>query len=279
MQEMLLKFKEYLKEEGLSKESIRKAISHVGSLGMIRDSSALSKGMIIELINARKCSESTRNQIIWSVRNYLRFMCRTDICLPKEKHVHNRKICLITKEDLREILDRLYSSYQRWEVNWKNKLRIKSILIFMYELGLTVKEFLELRHEDFQMEHDQFSVVISTNGSRREFFLDKDTYAVWLDYYQFFGGHDNNAFDLNVRKFKRLFAKLRRLDALLGKEISPRSLRHSFAYNCLQKGKSVESISHLLGQNIKKTKRYLKAISLTVSKAADEEKQPKDKQE
>jgi site-specific recombinase XerD len=270
MQEMLLKFKEYLKAEGKSKESIRKAISHVGPLGTIRDSSSLTKGMIIELINGRKCSESTRDQIIWSVRNYLRFMCRTDICLPKEKHVHNRKICLITKEDLLQILDRLYSSNQRGEVDWKNKLRIKSILIFMYELGLTVKEFLMLRHDNFQMEHDQFSVVISTNGSKREFFLDKDTYAVWLDYYRLFGEHDHNAFDLNVRKFKRLFAKLRRLDARLGKEISPRSLRYSFAYNCLQKGMSVENISHLLGQNIKTIKRCLKAISQEVSKAADE---------
>lgn len=155
-------------------------------------------------------------------------------------------------------------------------LRDLSLLNVLYETGMRVTEVVSLRVEDVDMEQATISSP-TRHGDAREIPIAEETQAMLADYLaesrpQLVRDPNERALFLNHRgeKLTRqglwLIIKGYARQAGLNTEVTPHTLRHSFAVHRLSRGSKLEDIQRLLGHaNISTTQVYAQM------EAADEE--------
>lgn len=135
--------------------------------------------------------------------------------------------------------------------------RNRAMLEFLYGSGLRVTELVTLRLSNIY--RDERYMLIEGKGSKQRLVPISDTALMWFDYWL----QDRSRLDVKpeyvdyafVNRYGRgltrvmIFTIIRRLAEVAGirKEISPHTLRHSFATHMLQNGADLRIIQQLLG--------------------------------
>lgn len=180
----------------------------------------------------------------------------TKIDLPKlRKTLPN----VLTNEEINEILD--------IKLKTKKDYRDKAMLELMYAAGIRISELINIKVNEIDLVNA--TVLINGKGSK-ERLIPIDDISIkyvkeYLDIYrnQLLKNKNTDYLFLNNRGEKitrqSLFKTIKKiaLEKGIKKELSPHTLRHSFATNMLENGADLRSIQELLGHsNISTTQIY-----------------------
>jgi integrase/recombinase XerD len=181
-----------------------------------------------------------------------------DIDSPKVK---KRLPQTLTLTEVERLLDAPLGS------NSPKNLRDVTLLNILYETGMRVTEVVSIQLEDVDLQRSMLSSP-TRQGDAREIPIEQPTHALLVEYLadgrpQLAKDKVERALFLNHRgeKLTRqglwLIIKGYARQAGLNTEVTPHTLRHSFAVHRLSKGSKLEDIQRLLGHaNISTTQIY-----------------------
>ena len=203
----------------------------------------------------------TQNYHIIAIRSFLRYLSKREI-----KSVSPEKIELGKQED-RHIdfletneLARLLSSPKSDSLP---DLRDKAILETLFSTGLRVSELCSLETDKVDLNRGEISIKGKGSKIRLVFLSDdaKKTIQVYLkkrsdtDAALFIRIPKNQAFNkhenlgLTPRSVQRIIKKHATRAGIVGKKVSPHSLRHSMATDLLRNGADIRSVQAILGHS------------------------------
>jgi integrase/recombinase XerD len=222
----------------------------------------------LELLKKENNKESTVARKLTAIKNLHKYMfakeiIKTDVSSTVErpklaKHLPN----VLTVEEVDKLLDiKMDTIYD---------IRNKAMLELLYGTGLRISELLNLRTFDLDLEN---CIVRCIGKGSKERIVPIGEYIItylteYLEIRPNFIKKKNpdylflnkNGGKLSRFSFFKILKKLLN-DKGINKEISPHSLRHSFATHMLENGADLRSIQELLGHSDIATKRIYTHIS------------------
>ena len=203
------------------------------------------------LVNDRKVSHSTQNQAINSIKFYLEWVNKGE-----------RQVYYVERPRKERLLPTVLSEGEVMAIlKSTTNLKHKCILCMLYSAGLRRSELLKLKAKDIDYQRNLILVRRGKGGKDRVTLLSQVTYAIlvrYLEIYQpkefLFEGADGQPYgERSVNSIvKRSAAR-----AGIVKNVSPHTLRHSFATHLLERGTDLRYIQELLGhESSKTTERY-----------------------
>lgn len=214
-------------------------------------------------LNRRALSKATQNYYLIAMRSFLKFLGRRDIkTLAPEKvdlaKTSERQIVFLEDEELEALINKPDSQTIQGK-------RDKAILNLFFSTGLRVSELCNLTKKDINLDKSEFSVR-GKGGKIRVVFLDyeaKESLRKYLDArhdqseYLFvsYGHSANNELlitkndaPITPRSVQRMIKKYAAM-AGITKDITPHTMRHTFATDLLQSGADIRSVQTLLGHS------------------------------
>lgn len=209
--------------------------------------------------SGKPLKRSTQNYHIITLRAFLGFLATKGILsLPPQKVVlaksEDRKVEFLEAADIISLVD---------SANGKNfkGLRDRLILDLLFSTGLRVSELASLNVSDLNLERGEIPIR-GKGGKVRVVFLSDSAIKTIKEYLKFIC--DSEALILNkiqgerltVRSIERIVAKYAKA-AGITKNVSPHTLRHTFATDLLINGADLRSVQSLLGHaNVQTTQIY-----------------------
>jgi len=220
--------------------------------------------------NGKQLTRVTQTYHIIALRAFLRYLLvQRDIPtlspdkieLPKQS---TRSVSFLSSEQLERLLNSP-------KISNKIGLRDKAILEMLFSTGLRVSELTSLNRDRMDLERREFSV--RGKGDKPRVVFLSDTAAHWLERYlqtrqdQFkplfirYSGTPDNKKDgekmrLTARSIQRIVEKYAKRCGL-PIEVTPHTLRHSFATDLLIGGADLRSVQEMLGhESIRTTQVY-----------------------
>jgi site-specific recombinase XerD len=207
----------------------------------------------------------TRNYHMIALRSFLKYLARNDIdsLAPEKVDVGNAKIketTYLTAEEVELMLSEV-------DATSEIGIRDRAILSLLFAGGLRVSELCGLDRDKINLKRHEFSVR-GKGKKDRPIFFDDETAEALRDYLD--TRHDkakplfinlspsgkNEISRLTPRSVQRIVQKYAVL-AGITKQVSPHTLRHSFATDLLMNGADLRSVQAMLGHsNISTTQRY-----------------------
>ena len=203
--------------------------------------------------------KSTQNYHLIALRSFLKYLAKRDVdTLAAEKielaKMPTRQVDFIDGDDLERLLEAPLKSDEPDSI----KLRDKAILELLYSTGLRVSELANLKQDNINLDKDEFTVrgkgsklriVFLSNHARHalKIYLDK---RKDLSPYMFIR-HDRakgktEPKNITPRSVQRLLTKYAKA-AGITKQVTPHTMRHSFATNLLVNGADIRSVQAMLG--------------------------------
>jgi len=193
--------------------------------------------------------------------NYIDFQLTESINVPRKRH---RFYSFMSENEA----ERLFDSF---EPQNDFEIRDRAILELLYSTGARVSEAEGLKIGDIDLQGSE--LIVTGKGRKQRMVYLNQTAAFWLKKYLGIrsrlvsGGKDKYVNDkhLFLNRFgKRLSSRSMRTivkkyvkKALIDKNITPHSIRHSFATHLLQEGAGIREIQELLGhESISTTQIY-----------------------
>ena len=211
--------------------------------------------------DGKNLKKVTQNYHIIALRNFLKYLAKRDI-----KSVSAEKVELGKQEDRevtfleRDELDRLLNSP---EGGGLESLRDKALLTTLFSTGMRVSELCALDRDKIDPKRGEVS--IRGKGSKiRVVFLSDDAKNIISQYLDKRPDADEALFiriprskkfskesDLRLtpRSIQRIVGKYATKAGIMGKNVSPHTLRHSFATDLLRNGADIRSVQALLGHS------------------------------
>ena len=203
----------------------------------------------------------TQNYHIIALRNLLKYFAKRDI-----KSVSAEKIELGKQEDRevtfleRDELDRLLAAPKGEGLP---TLRDKAMLQTLFSTGLRVSELCALNRDKIDTTRGELAVRGKGSKVRVVFLSDSakselDSYLekrIDVDPALFIRISKKSSFNkqddlrLTPRSIQRIVKKHATAAGIIGKDVSPHKLRHSFATDLLQNGADIRSVQALLGHS------------------------------
>ncbi|MEK7507069.1 MAG: site-specific tyrosine recombinase/integron integrase [Patescibacteria group bacterium] len=207
----------------------------------------------------RPLKRVTQNYHVIALRSFLKYLAKRDI-----QTVSAEKLEL-GKQEEREVtflepheLERFLKSPSGTDLASR---RDRAILETLFSTGLRVSELCSLNRDEIDLKRGEFSVrgkgskirvvfLSDTASAALTNYLDKRTDA---DPALFIRVPKNEKFEkfgelrLTPRSVQRIIKKYAAVAGIIGKKISPHSLRHSFATDLLRNGADIRSVQALLG--------------------------------
>lgn len=200
----------------------------------------------------------TQNYHVIALRAFLKYLARRDIAsLPAEKlelgKAEQRTVEFLNPDELDRL--RLAAGNEGTFAS----LRDRAILETLYSTGLRVSELTNLNTEEVNVERGEFMVRGKGNKPRLVFLSDEAT--EWIRKYVEKRGSmkplftrsdkpaaavDGSDLRLTPRSIQRIIKKYA-LRAGIVKDVSPHTLRHSFATDLLHNGADIRSVQQMLG--------------------------------
>lgn len=218
----------------------------------------------------------TQNYHLIALRAFLKYLSKQDVKtlapekieLPKNPE---RQVEFLENNEL----ERLFAAVQK-EKNEMLRLRDDAILKTLFSTGLRVSELCSLKRDGVNLERGEFTVRGKGNKLRVVFLSPDATEAIGQylrkrrdnnkalfvghssvgntiekeiesQGFKKSGGDDSRSVEgLTPRSVQRIIKKYSRLAGIV-KEISPHTLRHSFATDLLQNGADIRSVQSMLG--------------------------------
>lgn len=211
----------------------------------------------------------TQSYHLIALRSFLTYLSKRNIEtltpekveLPKTKR---KQVSFLSAEEVERLLNAVATDSE-------SGLRDKAIVELLYSSGLRVSELVNLNRDHINLKRREFMVRGKGQKDRPVFISPRATKAVqaYLDQradslpplFLRYGGHEaiDNSGDfkrLTARSIQRLVAHYA-LAAGLTKQVSPHTLRHSYATALLTNGADIRSVQVMLGHsNIATTQIY-----------------------
>ena len=214
-------------------------------------------------------SPLTQSYHLIALRSFLGYCSKRDIKtltpekveLPKTKR---KQVSFLTQEETERIMGIV-------DGNTPQDLRDKAILELLYSSGLRVSELCNLNRDHINLQRGEFMVRGKGQKDRPVFISPEATQclAAYLEtrldaarplFIRYRGAKTGDeageSFRLTPRSVQRLVAHYAKL-AGITKQVSPHTLRHSFATDLLMNGADIRSVQSMLGHsNIATTQVY-----------------------
>ena len=213
--------------------------------------------------------KTTQNYHLIALRSFLKYLAKRDIkSLAPEKielaKTARKQVTFLNKSELERLLNQP-------KLDSIIGLRDRAIIELLFSSGLRVSELVNLNKDDVNLKRREF-MVRGKGQKDRPIFISQEA-AIWLQKYlgarqdnqaplflRYNGKKDiDNSGDfhrLTTRSVQRLIARHSKL-AGITKQVSPHTLRHSFATDLLMNGADLRSVQALLGHsNIATTQIY-----------------------
>jgi len=203
----------------------------------------------------------TQNYHIIALRGFLKYLAKRDIkTIPAEKvelgKQEEREVTFLEPSELKRLL-------QAPEGTSLSSLRDRAILETLFSTGLRVSELCSLNRDEVDINRGEFAV--RGKGSKlRLVFLSEPAKAALASYLDkrndthealFIRIPRNERFEkyedlrLTPRSVQRIIKKYAVAAGVVGKKVTPHSLRHSFATDLLRSGADIRSVQALLGHS------------------------------
>jgi len=229
-------------------------------IGFIRKSSSEIndndiKEYLFHLAEDKRFTASTLNQAINALKFYYGTMLRKKFVYEVKRLRKDKKLpVVLSKEEVAKIFDSM------------DNIKHKAILMLVYSAGLRVGEVVKLKPEHIDCKR----MLIHIKGSKDR----KDSYTLlsettlktlreyWKEYKPtkwLFPGPDKERY-ITIRTAQRVF-EMACEKALIKKDVTIHSLRHSFATHLLENGIDLRYIQELLGHKSSKTTEIYTHVS------------------
>jgi site-specific recombinase XerD len=241
-----LKFANILKPEQIDDELVRQYRLY---LNRLKD----NKGNPLKKV--------TQNYHIIALRNFLKFLAKKNIkSLPAEKvelgKQEQREVTFLNPEELERLLEAPKGESL-------NSLRDQALLSMLFSSGMRVSEICSLDRDKIDIESGEITVKGKGGKLRLVFLSDyaKEKLKNYLkkrtdvDEALFIRIPKNKLFSkesglrLTPRSIQRIVKKYSIKAGLVGKKISPHTLRHSMATDLLRNGADIRSVQTILGHS------------------------------
>ena len=219
--------------------------------------------------------KNTQNYHLIALRSFLKYLAKRGLkTLTPEKielmPMPDREVVFIEGSDLNRLLEAPLTLNKDNELI---KLRDKAILELFFSAGLRVSELANLLKKNINLKKEKFIIMGKGEKARMVFLSEQARY--WLQKYLekrkdlnscLFISHDKytNKKDTNTpitpRSIQRIVRRCAQA-AGIAKEVTPHTLRHSYAANLMQNGADIRSVQAMLGHSsITTTQIYKKVI-------------------
>ncbi len=204
--------------------------------------------------NGRELKKNTQNYHLLALRAFLKYLAFRSIpSLSPEKvsiaKIGDRQITFLKSEELDMML-------KAGEPKARSSLRDRTILEVLFSTGLRVSELAALSIFDLSFERGEIA-ILGKGKKVRIVFLSESALG-WIKKYLGARGADrsddsplflsNRGERLTVRSIERVVEKAAKV-AGITKNVSPHTLRHSFATDLLMSGADIRSVQSLLGHS------------------------------
>lgn len=219
--------------------------------------------------NGDELKPLTQTYHLIALRSFLKYCSKRDIAtltpekieLPKTKR---QQVAFLTTDEVMRLIDAV-------DVNTTIGLRDRAIIELLFSSGLRVSELTNLNRDHINLDRGEFTVRGKGQKDRPVFVSPEAT--EWLGRYleartdravPLFvrysgyktGDEKGESFRLTPRSVQRLVQHYAKL-AGITKQVSPHTLRHSFATDLLVNGADLRSVQSMLGHsNISTTQVY-----------------------
>jgi len=276
MDKSIQKFIEYLEyEKGYSKKTI---ISYEKDLELfdaylkenkITNISSIDYNTIrkyLSYLHDKQYEATSISRKISTLRTFFKYNL-------KEKNIKSNPMTLISNPKKEKKLPK-YLNYEEMEkllnaidTSELEGIRDKLIIELLYSTGIRVSELVNIKIKDIKIKENQINILGKGNKERIVLFGEKakESIKIYLNAYkEYFEGNILNNYLLINKKGKQLSTNKIELivkDVLrksaLKLNISPHTLRHTFATHMLDSGADLKSVQELLGhENLKTTAIY-----------------------
>lgn len=238
-------------------------------------------------VHGEPLKKNTQNYHLIALRSFLKYLAKRDIeTLAPEKielmKMPDREVSFLEGSDLNLILEAPFKNINLKLIKTKESKQMppavliahrdKAILEMLFSTGLRVSELTKLKKDSLNLKKDEFTVTGKGRKSRIVFLSDQAKY--WLKKYleirhdmnpYLFVSHDKRTGQggkvkikgkkiksadepITPRSVQRLVQKYAR-EAGITKEVTPHTLRHSYATDLLQNGADIRSVQAMLGHS------------------------------
>ena len=212
---------------------------------------------------SKKESPSSISRNISTLKSFYKF-------LELNKYTNTNPLTTISNPKARKSLPKVLSEEEVEKLldinlNTDFDYRNKAMLELMYSSGLRVSELINLTVNDIDLEN---SLVRIFGKGSKERMVPLNDYAIEaLSNYLFLNNHGNKMTRQGFFKILQKIAKEKNIKS----ELSPHTLRHSFATHLLKHGADLRSIQELLGHSdISTTQIYTHITSERLQKNYEE---------
>ncbi|HEX3082442.1 MAG TPA: site-specific tyrosine recombinase/integron integrase [Candidatus Saccharimonadia bacterium] len=220
-------------------------------------------------VSGNDLTKTTQNYHLIALRSFLKYLAKRDIkALDSAKielaKVTRPKVTFLETEEVERLLEAIDTSNPVG-------LRDRAIIELLFSGGLRVSELVDLNTDHINLDRREF-MVRGKGQKDRPIFISEQA-ADWIDRYLktrkdpgkplfiHYSGSQNEDEGgmytrLTVRSVQRL-VKRYSIAAGITKDVTPHTLRHSFATDLLHNGADIRSVQGLLGHaNISTTQIY-----------------------
>lgn len=275
MEKQIRDFLEYIElERGHSQLTIRNYDSYLSKFAVFAEDCSVKSVDKIDLelikkwrlaLHRRGLSVKTLNYYMIALRSFLKYLSKMDIkSLVPEKielaDTPERTINFLEEDELKRLIE-TYGNKKG-----ENELRNRAILEVLFSTGLRVSELTSLNRADINLERGEFAIT-GKGGKRRVVFLSSEA-KKWLGDYLKDRQDDNEALfvkqsakpkskadkddqdkpRLTSRQIERIVQGAAKQAGIV-KQVTPHTIRHSFATDILRSGADLRSVQSLLGHS------------------------------
>jgi site-specific recombinase XerD len=210
--------------------------------------------------------KNTQNYHLIALRSFLKYLAKRDIeSLAPEKielgKMPERQVAFLESDDLERLLNAplAQNEARSTENAVQVTLRDKAILELLFSTGLRVSELCSLKRDDVNLKRDEFTV--RGKGSKLRVVFLSEGARDWLAKYlearsdvapYLFVRHDRasngDPGPLTPRSVQRLVDHYSRA-AGITQNITPHTMRHSYATDLLRNGADIRSVQSMLGHS------------------------------
>jgi len=209
----------------------------------------------------KELKKNTQNFHLIALRSFLKYLAKQDVkTLSAEKielaKMPERQVDFLEGDDLIRLLNAPFRTDEQPVIQHRDK----AILEMLFSTGLRVSELAKLKKDVINLKKDEFT--IRGKGDKLRLVFMSDNAKHWLKKYldmrddmsqALFVRHDkakskNDPEHITPRSIQRTIQKYTKI-AGITKQVTPHTMRHSFATDLLANGADIRSVQTMLGHS------------------------------